>query len=200
MQVQTTGDVEGYAAAAQAFLRAEPCARNVLLTVIDTACARRPTTYTVAPSFWWITDSDSVVGAASWTPPHNLLVSSLPNEAARDLARPPLSCARPSSASGCVVSSGPADSARAVAAALTVDQRRHHRTRTPDSAQRARRARRGAGAAGRSPPRARRGRARWSRTGSRPSAPRSSTPPRPTRWRSPDNMVRSGAPRRLGRG
>ncbi|MGA8521822.1 MAG: hypothetical protein WB807_02050, partial [Candidatus Dormiibacterota bacterium] len=85
MQVQTSGDVEVYASAVQAFLRADPCSRNVLLTVID-LLRSAPTTYPVTPSFWWITDSDSVVGAASWTPPHNLLVSSLPNDAAGDLA------------------------------------------------------------------------------------------------------------------
>ena len=119
MRVHTTGDVEEYAAAAEAFLedgslraqraadRHGPRARG----------ARRPTAR--PPSFWWVTDSDAVVGAASWTPPYNLLVSSLPPDArrrprrgrdrARDRARPPARAA----------SSDPPTSARAVAAAWT---------------------------------------------------------------------------------
>ena len=85
MRVHTTGNVEEYAAAVEAFLKDDPCARNVLLTVMDLV-RTAPATYPVAPSFWWITDSDAVVGAASWTPPHNLLVSSLPAEAVGHLA------------------------------------------------------------------------------------------------------------------
>ena len=99
IDVHTTGDVEEYAAAAGAFLEADPCARNVLLTVIDTVRTASGA-YSAAPSFWWVTDSGSVVGAASWTPPHNLLVSSLPEEAESPL--PPVSfasgpCTRPPS-------------------------------------------------------------------------------------------------------
>jgi len=117
MEVHTTGDVERYAAAALSFLRAEPCARNVLLTIIDTVRAV-PMTEIAPPSFFWITDSDAVVGAASWTPPHNLLVSSLPHEATRPLAAAAVVRAdalghRPL---GVV---GPAVAARAVAAAWT---------------------------------------------------------------------------------
>jgi predicted GNAT family acetyltransferase len=118
MQVHTSGDVEEYAASVEAFLRADPCSRNVLLTVIDLLRAA-PWTYPVTPSFWWITDSDSVVGAASWTPPHNLLVSSLPTEAAGDLAT---AATHRATELGLRLRgvSGPADSARPVAAALSV--------------------------------------------------------------------------------
>jgi predicted GNAT family acetyltransferase len=117
MEVHTTGDVEQFAAAASSFLRAEPCARNVLLTIIDTVRAA-PMTYSAPPSFFWVTDSDAVVGAASWTPPHNLLVSSLPPEATGRLAAAAVERAtalghRPF---GVV---GPTVAARAVAAAWT---------------------------------------------------------------------------------
>lgn len=116
MRVHTTGDVEEYAAAAEAFLRAEPCARNVLLTIVDIV-RTAPSMYG-APSFWWITDAGVVVGAASWTPPHHLLVSSMPHEGTAGIAAAALERAtglgiRP----GGVV--GPASSARAVAAAWT---------------------------------------------------------------------------------
>jgi GNAT superfamily N-acetyltransferase len=117
MRVHATGDVEEYAAAAEAFLRADPCARNVLLTVMDVV-RTAPSTYSAPPSFWWITDAGSVVGAASWTPPHGLLVSAIPPDAAADLVTAALERAtvlgiRPA---GVV---GPASSARAVAAAWT---------------------------------------------------------------------------------
>ena len=117
MQVHATGDVEEYAAAAEAFLRADPCARNVLLTIIDLVRSA-PATYNAAPSFWWITDSDAVVGAASWTPPHNLLVSSLPPEAAGHLAEAAIERARILGLRPLGVV-GPAEAARAVATAWT---------------------------------------------------------------------------------
>jgi GNAT superfamily N-acetyltransferase len=117
MHIHTTGDVDEYAAAAEAFLRADACARSVLLTIVD-IIRTAPATYSAAPSFWWITDADTVVGAASWTPPHPLLVSSIPPEAATGLAAAALERAgalgiRPPGVSG------PASSARGVAAAWT---------------------------------------------------------------------------------
>ncbi len=117
IQVHTTGDVEEYAAAAETFLKADPCARNVLLTIIDIVRAA-PGTYSAAPSFWWVTDGVAVVGAANWTPPHNLLVSALPPAAAPELADAAVKRAmslglRPPGVAG------PAESARAVAAAWT---------------------------------------------------------------------------------
>jgi predicted GNAT family acetyltransferase len=117
MQIHATADVEEYAAAAEGFLRADPCARNVLLTVIDLV-RTAPSTYSAPPSFWWITDAGSVVGAVSWTPPHGLLVSEIPPEAAADLATAALARATEVGIHpGGVV--GPVASARAVAAAWT---------------------------------------------------------------------------------
>jgi len=111
-----SGDVDEYAANAGAFLAADPCARNVLLSVLDTVRAA-PATYGAAPSFWWITDSTTVVGAATWTPPYGMLVSSLPDEAAA-----PLGMAAVARASEMGIPlpgvNGPAASARAVAAAI----------------------------------------------------------------------------------
>jgi predicted GNAT family acetyltransferase len=117
MRVHSTGDVEEYAAAVEAFLKADPCARNVLLTIIDLVRSA-PQTYPVAPSFWWVADSDAVVGAASWTPPYHLLVSSLPPEEAGDLV---IDVIKRSTEHGPRLGgvNGPADSARVVAAAWT---------------------------------------------------------------------------------
>src|SRR6202051_3627116 len=117
IRVHATADVEEYAAAAESFLRADPCARNVLLSVIDLVRSA-PSTYSAPPSFWWITDSGSVVGAASWTPPHGLLVSAIPPDVAADLATAALERAtaigiRPGGVAG------PAAAARALAAAWT---------------------------------------------------------------------------------
>jgi predicted GNAT family acetyltransferase len=55
----------------------------VLRTVID---AVRDGVYTAPVSFWWVTGAGRVVGAAHWTPPWPLLVSSLPEGAAPPLA------------------------------------------------------------------------------------------------------------------
>lgn len=84
MDVQFTDDVEIYAAAAGGFLEAEPCRRNLLRTVIESvrSGAAAPT---APPSFWWATDDGRVVGAASWTPPHGLLVSELSLDAVAPL-------------------------------------------------------------------------------------------------------------------
>jgi GNAT superfamily N-acetyltransferase len=85
MSVHSTGSVDEYAHAVQAFLEEEPCARNVLLTVIDQVRAHPAAD--PPPSFWWVTaGSGAVVGAASWTPPYPLLVSSVPPDAAAELA------------------------------------------------------------------------------------------------------------------
>ncbi len=117
IQIHTTGDVEEYAAAAEPFLRADPCARSVLLSIIGNVRAA-PDTYISSPSFWWVTDADAVIGAASWTPPHNLLVSSMPLVAVPDLAEAAVkrAAALGLSPNGVV---GPALPARAVAAAWT---------------------------------------------------------------------------------
>jgi predicted GNAT family acetyltransferase len=86
MGVHFSGSVDEYASAVRTFLEQEPCAHNVLLSVIDSVRGSSAS-YSAPPSFWWVsTDSGDVVGAASWTPPYALLVSSLPAEAAPALA------------------------------------------------------------------------------------------------------------------
>jgi predicted GNAT family acetyltransferase len=86
MRVHTSDSVDEYASAVRTFLEADPCARNVLLSVIDSV-REGSASFSAAPSFWWVsTDSGDVVGAASWTPPYALLVSSLPEDAAPALA------------------------------------------------------------------------------------------------------------------
>ena len=86
MRVHFSDSVDEYASAVRMFLEQEPCARNVLLSVIDSVRASSAS-YSAPPSFWWVsTDSGEVIGAASWTPPYALLVSSLPDEAAPALA------------------------------------------------------------------------------------------------------------------
>jgi predicted GNAT family acetyltransferase len=85
MRVHSTDSVEEYAEAVSAFLEAEPSARNVLLSIVHMLRAA-PDAFSAPVSFWWITDGDTVVGAASWTPPWNLLVSSLPAAAGAELA------------------------------------------------------------------------------------------------------------------
>lgn len=87
MEVRGTGDVDEYAAALIGFLEAEPCARNVLRTVIELVRAGHGTTE--APAFWWVVDGADVLGAAHLTPPFPLLVSSLPAPAAAMLAGAP---------------------------------------------------------------------------------------------------------------
>ncbi len=117
MRIHSTGDVDEYANAVLRFLEADPCARNVLLSVIDSV-RDAPTVYAAPASFWWVTDLESVVGAASWTPPFPLLVSSMPDGAAPGLAAAMIERAaalgvRPPGING------PLGSARAVAGAWT---------------------------------------------------------------------------------
>jgi predicted GNAT family acetyltransferase len=85
MRIHSSDSVEEYARAVAAFLEAQPCARNVLLSIV-LLLRTTPDAYSAPISFWWVTDGDAVVGAASWTPPWNLLVSSLPPPAASELA------------------------------------------------------------------------------------------------------------------
>jgi predicted GNAT family acetyltransferase len=85
MRVHSSDSVEEYASAVSAFLEAEPSARNVLLSIVHVVRAT-PDAFSAPVSFWWITDGDAVVGAASWTPPWHLLVSSLPGAAGPELA------------------------------------------------------------------------------------------------------------------
>jgi predicted GNAT family acetyltransferase len=86
MRVHSSDSVDEYSDAVSAFLEADPCARNVLLSIMHTLRAT-PDAFGAQVSFWWIADGDAVVGAASWTPPWHLLVSSLPAAAGPELAR-----------------------------------------------------------------------------------------------------------------
>jgi predicted GNAT family acetyltransferase len=86
MHIHSSDSVEEYAAAVQAFLEKDPCARNVLMTVIESV-RTGSAAYSAPSSFWWVsTDTGAVVGAASWTPPYALLVSDMPLEAAPGVA------------------------------------------------------------------------------------------------------------------
>jgi GNAT superfamily N-acetyltransferase len=85
MRVHTTDSVEEYALEVSPFLEADPCARNVLLTVIESV-RTSAAAFSAPPSFWWVDDSGTVVGAASWTPPYPILVSTVPQDAAAELA------------------------------------------------------------------------------------------------------------------
>jgi predicted GNAT family acetyltransferase len=118
MRVHSSTSVDEYAAAAHEFLEAEPCARNVLLSVIESVRTAAGS-FSAPPAFWWVTnDSGEVCGAASWTPPYPLLVSEMPDAAAHDLAASMIARAasldiRPHGVNG------PERSAQAVAAAWT---------------------------------------------------------------------------------
>jgi predicted GNAT family acetyltransferase len=118
MHIHSSDSVDEYASAVQAFLEQEPCARNVLLTVIESV-RTGSAAYSGPSSFWWVSaDTGAVAGAASWTPPYALLVSSLPEEAAPGMAAAMLTRA---SALGIQPHgvNGPEGAADAVAAAWT---------------------------------------------------------------------------------
>jgi predicted GNAT family acetyltransferase len=118
MHVHSSGSVDEYASAVHAFLEQDPCARNVLLSIIESVRAGAGS-YTAPASFWWVTgDSGAVVGAASWTPPYALLVSGMPLEAAPDVAAAMVERARALHLQPHGVN-GPEAAARAVAAAWT---------------------------------------------------------------------------------
>jgi predicted GNAT family acetyltransferase len=115
MRVDSSDSVDVYAGAVSAFLEAEPCERNVLLSIVE-ILRTTPDAYST-PAFWWVTDGDAVVGAASWTPPWHLLVSSLPPAAAPELAGA-VSERATSMELRLAGVNGPAGSAHAVASAL----------------------------------------------------------------------------------
>lgn len=86
MRIRGTDSVDEYASAVETFLEQDPCARNVLLTVIESVRSGSAA-YSGPPSFWWVsTGTGAVAGAASWTPPYALLVSDMPVEAAPEVA------------------------------------------------------------------------------------------------------------------
>jgi hypothetical protein len=115
MRVHSSDSVEEYARAVSSFLEADACARNVLLSIVHVLRAT-PDAYGAQASFWWISDGDSVVGAASWTPPWHLLVSSLPAAAEPELARA-VSARAESLGLRLRGVNGPAEAAHAVASA-----------------------------------------------------------------------------------
>jgi predicted GNAT family acetyltransferase len=118
MRVHSSGSVDEYASSVRAFLEQDPCARNVLLSIIESVRAGAGS-YSAPPSFWWVTDdSGAVIGAASWTPPYALLVSDMPLEAAPEIAAAMVKRASALHLQPHGVN-GPEAAARAVAAAWT---------------------------------------------------------------------------------
>jgi predicted GNAT family acetyltransferase len=85
VRLEATDDVETYAAATLPFLESEPCSRNVLRWLVELA-RDGGAGWSRPSSFWWIEDEGAVAGAATWNPPFNLLVSSMPDGAAALLA------------------------------------------------------------------------------------------------------------------
>ena len=85
MDVSFTSDVEEYAAAVEAFLLGDPVLNNVALTVL--AQLRDGVPFgNGRPAFAVVRDGDIVVGAASRTPPHPLLLASMCTDAIDALA------------------------------------------------------------------------------------------------------------------
>jgi hypothetical protein len=76
MDVSFTSDVEEYAAAVEAFLLGDPVLNNVALTVLAQLRAGMPFG-NGRPTFAVVRDGDTVVGAASRTPPHPPVVGGL---------------------------------------------------------------------------------------------------------------------------
>lgn len=113
--LHASADVNEYAAHVTPFLESAAVERNVLLTVIDQA-RQRWTAWTAEPQFWWMTSGDQVVGAASWTPPFALLVSTMPERSIAHLAAAALQRATELGIDLRGVS-GPADTAFAIAEA-----------------------------------------------------------------------------------
>jgi predicted GNAT family acetyltransferase len=85
MDVSLTSDVEEYAAAVEAFLLGDPVLNNVALTVLAQLRAGVPFG-NGRPAFAVVRDGDIVVGAASRTPPHPLLLASMCTDAIDALA------------------------------------------------------------------------------------------------------------------
>ena len=85
MDVSFTSDVEEYAAAVEAFLLGDPVLNNVALTVLAQLRAGVPFG-NGHPTFAVVRDGDTVVGAASRTPPHPLLLASMCTDAIDALA------------------------------------------------------------------------------------------------------------------
>src|SRR3954471_8351783 len=89
MPWQSTTDPERYLAAAGAFLRADPVANTVPLTVVEALLAQGAEPGDPgAPVLGWWTDADggAVTGAFLLNPPYPLLLSAMPAPAVDALA------------------------------------------------------------------------------------------------------------------
>ena len=83
MSVEFADDIESYARAVTAFLERDPVRCTVPLSVIANARNGLVDTFTGS----WVTGDDgAVVGAASWTPPYELLLTPMPVAAALAVA------------------------------------------------------------------------------------------------------------------
>ena len=82
-------DIGAYGAAADAFLRSRPVQHTVLLSVAERIRRQGPDAFgDRPPAYGWWTAADGTVAAACLrTPPHDLLLTSLPAGAAGPLAR-----------------------------------------------------------------------------------------------------------------
>ncbi|MBT2527874.1 GNAT family N-acetyltransferase [Streptomyces sp. ISL-99] len=110
-----TEDLDEYLAAAGAAVAARPVENTLLLTVADTLRRRGRDAYGEGtPRYgWWRGADGGVEGALLWTPPHAVLVGTVPAEAVGPLAQ------------ACVGLGGPAVSAeRGTARALAAEWRR----------------------------------------------------------------------------
>ncbi len=112
MAWQTTDEVAAFDAAALPFLRARPTQNTILLSVPSVIRERGPNAFgNEPPRFGWYEEADGSVSAAFvQTPPHPMLLSDLPEGAARPLAEALLASGRPLSGVN-----GPDADARAVA-------------------------------------------------------------------------------------
>jgi hypothetical protein len=83
-----TGDIAGYSAVANGFLRSRPVENTVLVTVLESLRARGRTAYGDAPAVlgsWFA--AGCVAGAFVHTPPFPLLLSVMPGQAIAELAQ-----------------------------------------------------------------------------------------------------------------
>ena len=90
MSWKFTEDVEEYACAAGRLLAARPAEHTVSLTVIENArSSDRSSTPAGEPEIfgWWTAATGAVSGAVSHTPPYELLLGVVPDEAMRPLAQ-----------------------------------------------------------------------------------------------------------------
>jgi GNAT superfamily N-acetyltransferase len=94
---QFTQDVEEYVAAAGPLLAARPAEHTVSLTVVENALARvrgaAPPAHGETFGFW-TGPGGGVGGAVSWTPPYEVLLAVVPEEALRPLAEALLAAGR----------------------------------------------------------------------------------------------------------